>query len=366
MKKLKPREWILILVPCIFALGAWQSGTDSWLRKSIREASRQELYVESVETLVITPRDVQRGFVARLRVVFNCTGWRRPYWWANAKYGFTSTTDAPSDLVIRRNGKVVVLPFSKKHVAPTIGGYDRERDRYVSEYDLNLATLPQTPFDVVLQSQMWITSRARKIASNKALVSHLVRRANSVVRTPIVSRESGFTLTNLYVRRLSTTASKNKRADVVFVFGTSMRKKTQVDVFARKSNDTSQLVDDERKLVYAKEGNVLNGLHYYEGVVRYDVRRAHLINYELNKNLPRRLVLRGQLSLPGYWPVEYGAVVHDPSKGLDLRRLKAAPANASYSPDPENFDRKITFSQRPLPRNAWRSSVIAPEKYRVR
>ena len=74
--KIKPREWLLILVPLLMAIAAliWHFKPDASRVFSSR------FYVESTKRETLSAQEVADGYDTKITVVLN-HGWPRPKWW---------------------------------------------------------------------------------------------------------------------------------------------------------------------------------------------------------------------------------------------------------------------------------------------
>lgn len=302
MKKLKPREWLLLFVPLALAALA--------LVAQFGLPMRRGFYVESARAVELMPSEVAEGYDTKLEVVMN-HAWPRPAWW-NQQSGYARTRN-PGDMLMTRDGKPVfgsALSVSGPH-------FDARRERYISNYWLTLARVPPKRSDLLLKSNLAVGMDlglpAPKPISSVVSVTQTVRLANVRVQKPRVSHLTNMVPFKAFAIFRSTAAARamggyDVALEIVF-------KKTNELAFPEGQDliDGAGEVTDERgRDVYMPGGaNSLTDLSWSRTrrvkFTRADEFYTARFDWILpaGKNAPKSLRLKSYATIKGAWPVAF-------------------------------------------------------------
>lgn len=191
--KIKPREWLLILVPLLMAIAAliWHFKPDASRVFSSR------FYVESTKRETLSAQEVADGYDTKITVVLN-HGWPRPKWWGKNR-GVGIHGELP--LFTTRNGENIKIKPRSLSWKPI---YHSRKDRYIAQYLLQLAPI-KSRGALRINTKIGVADGdgSRQILSPLVPFEHIIRQKNTTTIAPLVSRLPG-----LKVRRVLVAPSR--------------------------------------------------------------------------------------------------------------------------------------------------------------
>ena len=333
MKKLKPREWILILVPLLMMLAAlvWQFKPD--VAKDIRNSLQQPsaFYAESIRFMSLSPAEVADGYDKKVEVVLNLKG-AQPTWW-NKQNGAAGSYNKGDKLVLRRDSKQRSLHCPAFVRAPY---YDSERERYVAHYLLNLTRLAPNRDDVVLHANLAVGMMGQTPAVSPVVpIRFVVRRGGEIVKTPQVSRKTGLEVERVLVQSIPPAERGNTGCDTLVRVLFKRKPDEYVSLTASTSAGYVWLKDETGRdpstsaagplLVDAFEVN-------YDKIpaTRLDERYFCDYRFAFPKNKPRLITMKNAVSLRGAWPLEYSATIYDAKRPRNFG-TKSKPHSVAFT-----------------------------------
>jgi hypothetical protein len=338
MKKLNPREWLLIIVPLLMMTAAlvWQIKPD--VAKNIQNSLQPPsiFYVESISFAPLAPSEVADGYDKKVEVVLNHKG-PQPVWW-NKQNGAAGGYNKGDKLVLRGDSKQ-----RSQHCPPTVQApfYDSKRQRYVASYLLDLTRLAPSQDDIVLHANLAVGMKEPTPAVSPVVpIRFVVRRGGQIVKTPHVSRKPGLVVERVLVQSIPPAERGNAGCDTLVrvVF------KRKPDDYISQNASTNAgyvLLTDEtgRELSTNAVGPSLEDAfeRSYARIptTRLDERYFCDYRFAFPKNKPQRITMKNKVSLRGAWPLEYSATVYDAKR----------PRNFGTKEEPNS----VAFTQRAAP-----------------
>jgi hypothetical protein len=338
MKKFKPREWLLLIVPLVLLAGALVIQLRPSFVQSVKERVRPptRFFVESMKRVSLTPEEVAGGDDTKIEVVLNYSG-AQPAWW-NKQNGAIGSYNRGDRLVLRQNQKKLLRSYGGIFVRAPY--YDPERKRYVAHYLLNLARLPKSNDDVMLIANLAVgmMGQTKPVSPTVPIIYH-VRRANEVVKTPTVSRNVGMRIERVLMTRYSPQQLAIQRG-----YDTLVRVvfKRQAGVPLYKVNAstgyTHLLSENKHEISVDRVDFFRNAAQSdYEPLPDSQLSETYFLDYHFNfpKEQHQRITLKNQISLRGTWPLRYSAVIYDAKRAKNF-----GTANKPID---------VPFTQRPAP-----------------
>ena len=304
MKKLKPREWILIVVPLLLlAIAVTLQFRPQW-----NNVFKPRFYIENAQPVELTPFEVAQGYDTKCEIVLNHS-WPRPRWW-NAQNGWTSTTN-PTDYVAAKNGQKMKAP-GEKLISVQEPRYDKNRDRYVAIYKMSLAKVPRTSSELVLHGNLAVGmfETGSKPISPVVAVRQTVRRAKALAMVPTVSRAHNLVPYKAIVT-LRTAAQTRANGGLDPVVRLVFRRINNA-AFDKGAIASQSMMVDENGLpaveVGQKQSSLRNASRHPElklkqtGENQFYFEQSELLFW---KSRPKTLRIVGYATLHGAWPVGF-------------------------------------------------------------
>lgn len=339
MKKLKPREWLLILFPTLLLLGALMTQLRPDATRAVlwRFFPPHRFYVEKFEFETLTPYEVFHGYDTKVLVILNYGG-SRPAWWNKQSTFISPQLD---EQLIQQNG-AARKAIRKNIVQAGEPQYDLKRDRYISTYFLHLSKIPRSESAVWLRSKNGVGIWRNKLQSAVVPFEIVVRAPQQTVAPPKVLQRPALRVERVLVTYLSAAESKtifnyDVRVRVVF------RRDTKVPVFEGNIGSNFSLSDEKGKElsnISGSNGGLADAFTSYEDdvkSVRPDTLYFEDYRFSFGKNPPPKVVLSSWQALKGTWPLLYKTVVptpHDKTSNRKKSRTIEAAFTQRVAPQP--------------------------------
>ena len=310
MKKLKPREWILIIVPLLLlAIAATLQFRPQW-----NNVFKPRFYIESAQPVELTPFEVAQGFDTKWEVVLNHS-WPRPKWW-NGQGGGSGRSDK-----IRLYQKVSTQPLKRTpHNILWSAMFDRDKNRYVARCLIKLSSVPNRE-ELILRApiEVFNYTSGKKVLVGKLPFEYSIRSAYQKTVTPVVSRESGLSVHRVFVSPATLSYQGGGYTLWVRMF---YKRRTNLTHSSSKIDFSHDIIDEQGRDVsdfmpfigttYSAELSDLHNASNRDKALHNKIQTTRSDEWYFEDfwiNLPlttkRRLFLNRAFSFRGNWPLQF-------------------------------------------------------------